>query len=344
MKLADLAARLQGQLIGDGGLDIVRVADLRTAGSGDISFLTSAEYRPALVATAASAVLLKAADADVCPVAAIVVASPYLAYAKVAQWLDPTPVPAVGVAPTSSIDPSAIIPASASIGPGAVIGPGCVLAEGVIIGANAVLAENVSIGAGTRLYPNVTVYHGVIIGAGCRIHSGTVIGSDGFGYAQEQRQWVRIPQVGTVRIADEVDIGANCTIDRGALGDTVIEQGVKLDNLIHIAHNVQIGAHTAIAGCSAVAGSAVIGKHVTLAGRVGVLGHLSVCDNVHVTATTLVTKSITEPGVYSSGTPFQDNRSWRKNAARFNQLDDLARRLRRLEKASGTGQDENDND
>ncbi|NQD38687.1 UDP-3-O-(3-hydroxymyristoyl)glucosamine N-acyltransferase [Permianibacter sp. IMCC34836] len=344
MKLAELAQQLQARLVGDGDIDIRRVADLRTAGIGDISFLTSSEYREHLAVTRASAVMLKEADHAGCPVAALVVASPYLAYAKVAQLLDPTPRPAAGIHPTAVISPEAQLASDVSVGPSAVIERGCIVASGAIIGSHCVLGEQVQLGANSRLWPGVVLYHGVRLGERCTVHSGTVIGSDGFGYAQEAGQWVKIPQTGTVVLGDDVEIGANCTIDRGALGDTVIANGVKLDNLIHIAHNVQIGAHSAIAGCSGVAGSTVIGKQVTLAGRVSVLGHLTICDNAHVTACSLVNKSITEPGAYSSGTTLQDNRSWRKSAARFHQLDDLARRLRRLEKQLGAGLDENDND
>ena len=344
MKLAELAQRLQARLVGDGDIDIRRVADLRTAENGDIGFLTSSEYRDALKQTRASAVMLKEADALDCPVAALIVVSPYLAYAKVAQWLDQSPQPQPGIHPSAVIAPSAKLAAGVSVGPGAMIAAGCELGEGAIVGANCVLAERVQLAAQVRLAPNVVVYHGVRIGARSQIHSGTVIGSDGFGYAQEAKRWIKIPQTGTVVIGEDVEIGANCTIDRGALGDTVIEDGVKLDNLIHVAHNVHIGAHSAVAGCSGIAGSTKIGKYVTLAGRVSVLGHLTICDNAHVTACSLVNKSITEPGAYSSGTTLQDNRSWRKSATRFNQLDDLARRLRRLEKQLGTGQDENDND
>lgn len=344
MKLAELAQRLQARLVGDGDIDIRRVADLRTAENGDIGFLTSSEYRDALKQTRASAVMLKEADALDCPVAVLIVASPYLAYARVAQWLDPSPQPQPGIHPLAVIAPSAKLAVGVSVGPGAMIAAGCELGEGAIVGANCVLAERVQLAAQVRLAPNVVVYHGVRIGARSQIHSGTVIGSDGFGYAQEAKRWIKIPQTGTVVIGEDVEIGANCTIDRGALGDTVIEDGVKLDNLIHVAHNVHIGAHSAVAGCSGIAGSTKIGKYVTLAGRVSVLGHLTICDNAHVTACSLVNKSITEPGAYSSGTTLQDNRSWRKSATRFNQLDDLARRLRRLEKQLGTGQDENDND
>ncbi|MFZ5842276.1 MAG: UDP-3-O-(3-hydroxymyristoyl)glucosamine N-acyltransferase [Pseudomonadota bacterium] len=344
MKLAEIAQRLQARLVGDGDIDIRRVADLRAAETGDIGFLTSAEYRDALRSTRASAVMLKDADAADCPVAALIVPSPYLAYAKVAQWLDPTPQPVPGIHPSAVIAASAVLGADVAIGPGVVIGDECRIGDGCSIGANSVLAERVVLANGVQLAPQVVLYHAVRIGARSQIHSGTVIGADGFGYAQEAKRWVKIPQTGTVVIGDDVEIGANCTIDRGALGDTVIEDGVKLDNLIHVAHNVHIGAHSAVAGCSGIAGSTKIGKHVTLAGRVSVLGHLTICDNAHVTACSLVNRSITEPGAYSSGTTLQDNRSWRKSATRFNQLDDLARRLRRLERQLGTGQEENDDD
>lgn len=332
LTLKQIAERVQGRLVGKAEVSVSRVADLRAATTGDISFLHNPEYAEALATSNASAVLLREDMLPRCSTNAIVVANPYLAYALVAQMLDATPMPATGISPDASIAASAQIGKSVSVGAGAVIGENVVLGDDVVIAPNCVLLNGAQIGRGSILFPNITIYHQVVIGEHCRVQSGTVIGSDGFGYAKQNGQWVRIPQTGTVRIGDRVEIGANCTIDRGALSDTVIENGVIIDNLVHIAHNVQLGENVAIAGCSGVAGSAVIERNVTLAGRASVIGHLRVCEGTHITACTLVTKSITTPGVYSSGTVQQENREWRKSVARFTQLDDMARRLRALEK------------
>lgn len=342
MRLAELAQRLESELgpvslRGDADVELCRVADLRHAQTGDIAFIADIAYLDALSGSNASALLLKDEHVGHWAGNALIVADPYLAYALVAQWLDPTPKPAAGVHATAVIAPSASIAADAHIGAHVVIAEDAHIGAGAVIGAGCCIGERSVIGAGTRLWPQVSVYHDVRIGARCTVHSGSVLGSDGFGYAQKRhadgvKHWVRIPQTGGVVIGDDVDIGANCAIDRGALNDTVIGNGVKLDNFIHIAHNVEIGAHSAAAAMTGIAGSTKIGQQVTLAGRVSVIGHLDICAGSHITACSTVTKSITEPGVYSSGTTLQPNREWRKSVARFFQLDDVFRRVRDLEK------------
>lgn len=305
---------------------------LQDAGDYEVSFLASANYRRFLASTRACAVLVTQEQAESCPVSALVVANPYHAFAVATAIYDKTPQYAAGIDASASVHPSAEVHATACIGPGVVIEAHVKIAENAVIGAGSVVGEGSEIGARSRLFPNVVIYHGCFIGADCTVHSNTVIGADGFGFAPSQGQWIKIHQLGGVEIADEVEIGACTCIDRGALGNTVIGRGVKIDNMVQIAHNVQIGDYTAMAACSAVAGSAVIGKHCTIAGGAGIVGHITIADRSHVTARSLVTKSIDEAGSYSSGTPFSDSRSWRRNAVRFGQLDQMARRLGELEK------------
>ncbi|WP_226664912.1 UDP-3-O-(3-hydroxymyristoyl)glucosamine N-acyltransferase [Microbulbifer aggregans] len=334
--LAQLAERLGAELRLASGASANQVptglSTLQDADAGQVSFLASANYRRYLSVTRACAVLVTEDLADSCPVSALVVRNPYLAFAEASAIYDSTPQYVPGVEASANVHPAAEVHPSAYIGPGAVVEAYVRIAEGVVIGANSVVGEGSEIGARSRLYPSVVVYHGCSIGADCIIHSHTVIGADGFGFAPHQKRWIKIHQLGGVEIGDEVEIGACTCIDRGALGNTVIGRGVKIDNMVQIAHNVRIGDYSAMAACSAVAGSAVIGKHCTIAGGAGIVGHITIADSSHVTARTLVTKSIDEPGSYSSGTPFSDNRSWRKNAVRFGQLDQMSRRLRELER------------
>lgn len=265
----------------------------------------------------------------------LVVNQPRVAFARVLERLYALPVSPAGVHPSAvvdesaNIDPSARIEAQVSIGVGARVGPKAVIGPGCVIGSNVVIGE------ATRLLARVTVLDDSLIGARCVVQPGVVIGSDGFGLAQDNGIWRRVPQVGRVVIGNDVDIGANTTIDRGALDDTVIADGVKLDNLIQIAHNVRIGEHSAIAGCAGLAGSSEVGRYCTLGGGVGLAGHLSLTDNVHITGMSMVTRSIHQPGVYSAGTPLDTNERWHRNAARFKQLDRLARRVKQLEKRLG---------
>ncbi|MFI2810564.1 MULTISPECIES: UDP-3-O-(3-hydroxymyristoyl)glucosamine N-acyltransferase [Microbulbifer] len=336
LTLAQLASRLGAELRLAPGASPDEVpgglSTLQDAAPSDVSFLASANYRRFLRDTRACAVILTAELADECPVSALVVEAPYHAFARATALYDTAPAPAAGIHPAATVHEGADIDPSASIGPGAVIGASTRIGRDVVIGANTTVGEGCIIGDGTCLHAGVFVYHGCAIGDRCIIHSGAVVGADGFGFAPHEKRWTKIHQLGGVEIGDDVEIGACTCIDRGALGNTVVGQGVKIDNQVQIAHNVQIGDYSAIAACSAVAGSAVIGKHCTIAGGAGVVGHVTVADGTHVTAMTLVTKSIESAGSYSSGTPFSDSRSWRRNAVRYAQLDQMSRRLRELEK------------
>ncbi|AMX02226.1 UDP-3-O-(3-hydroxymyristoyl)glucosamine N-acyltransferase [Microbulbifer thermotolerans] len=333
--LAQLARQLGAELRLAPGADasclVSGLNTLQDADTSQVSFLASAAYRRFLPGTRALAVLISSDMASECPVSALVVDNPYHAFAQATALFDRAPKPSAGIHPAASVHPDAEVHPRASIAAGAVIEAFARVGADASIGANCVVGEGSEIGEGSRLYPNVVVYHGCSVGRNCIIHSHAVIGADGFGFAPYERQWVKIHQLGGVEIGDEVEIGAVTCIDRGALGNTVIGNGVKIDNQVQIAHNVRIGDYTAIAACSAVAGSAVIGKHCTLAGGAGVVGHVTVADGSHITARTLVTKSIDRAGSYSSGTPFSDSRSWRRNAVRYGQLDQMARRLKELE-------------
>lgn len=329
--LAFIAEQLNAQLIGDATALISAVGTLEDATSHQISFLSNSKYRKFLQSTQAGAVLIKAEEQSYCPVNALVVSDPYVAFAKVAQLLDSTPAAAYGRAANAVIDPGAIVPDSAVIGPNVVISAGVVIGENVQIGAGCFIGERAELADGCKIWPNVTIYHGVKLGKNCLVHSGTVIGADGFGFANERGRWVKIPQVGAVIIGDDTEIGANTTIDRGALGDTVIGRNVILDNQVQIAHNVQIGEGSAIAGCSVVAGSTKIGKYCIIGGACAINGHIEICDAVHITGMSMITKSITEKGIYSSGIPASTNLEWRKNTVRFRQLDQMHHRVRELE-------------
>ena len=331
--LEELAGLIDGTVCGDRRCVISRVATLQSSGPGDISFLANRRYRKALSSTKASAVIIAEADREYCPVNALVVKDPYLAYARVASYLNPPRRYRHGRHLTASISARSRIQESAWVGPNCVIEEDVEIGADVVVGPNCIVQRHCIIGAGSRLAANVTICHGVTIGRNVIIHPGVVIGSDGFGFAREGDAWIKVPQLGGVRIGDNVEIGANTTIDRGTLEDTVIEEGVKLDNQIQVAHNVRIGAHTAIAGCTGIAGSARIGARCSIGGGVGIVGHTEIADDVHITGMSFVANSIKEPGVYSSGTPLEPTREWRKNYVRFHQLDDMARRLRMLELA-----------
>jgi UDP-3-O-[3-hydroxymyristoyl] glucosamine N-acyltransferase len=317
--LREIAAQLGGELIGDAGQRISRIGPLEGATPATIAFLSNPRYAAQLAASLAGCVIVAPAqrDAALARGVAIVTADPYLYYARLTQWWAARvrpPIPA-GVHPSAVVDPSAHIETSAVIGPLCVIGAGA------------------RIGAATRLAARVTVGDGCVIGARCLLHSGVVIGADGFGFAPTEGRWEKIEQLGGVRIGDDVEIGANTCIDRGALDDTVIEDGVKLDNLIQIGHNVKVGAHTAMAGCVGVAGSAIIGAHCTIGGGAVVLGHLTLADHVHISAASVVMRSIRQPGQYSGVFPIDDNAAWEKNAATLRQLHTLRERIRALERA-----------
>lgn len=333
--LGELAARFGGEVHGDAGCVLRRVASLERAQEGDVSFLSNPRFRRHLAGTRASAVILERSMLADCPVNALVSPDPYVTYAHVAGLLHPPAPAAPGVHASAVLGEDCALGEGVSIGPHVTLGRGVRLGRGVIVGAGCTIGDDVEIGDGGRLAPNVTVHGGVRIGLRALIHSGAVIGGEGFGFANERGVWIKIPQVGGVVIGDDVEIGSNTTVDRGALGDTVIEDGVKLDNQVQIAHNVRIGAHTAIAGCTGVAGSTSIGRRCAIGGGVGISGHLEIVDDVQVTGTTFVSQSIREKGVYSSGTPFEPVAAWRRNFVRMRQLDDMARRLHELEQALG---------
>ena len=313
---ASLAERFGLRLHGDGDSAITGVGTLASATAGQLSFLANQRYRGQLATTTASVVVVGEDDVVHCPVTALVAADPYVAFARIAALFESKPAHIPGIHPTAAVAGDAVVATSASIGPHASIGPRSCIGAGAVIGPGCVIGEDCEVGADSELVARVTLVTRVRLGQRVLIHPGAVIGADGFGIAMDRGHWIKVPQLGGVRVGDDCEIGANTTIDRGALGDTVLEEDVRLDNQIQIGHNVRIGAHTTMAGCSAVAGSASIGRHCLVGGGAGILGHLEVCDRVVITAMTLVTHSIREPGEYSSGTPLMDNRSWRKSAAR----------------------------
>ncbi len=330
--LGQLAEFLGATLRGPADKQITGLATLQEAGPDQVSFLANPQYRKFLATTHAAAVLLKPADAEGYAADALLVPDPYLAYARISHLFDPKPKAAVGVHQTAVVAADAFVDPAASVGAYAVIESGARIAAGVTIGAHCFIGARSVIGEGGWLAPRVTLYHDVRIGQRVVIQSGAVLGGEGFGFANEKGVWQKIAQIGGVTIGDDVEIGVNTAIDRGAMDDTRIGNGVKLDNQIQIAHNVQIGDHTAMAACVGISGSAKIGKHCMLAGGVGLVGHIEICDGVFVTGMTMVTRSITEPGSYSSGTAMQPAAEWRKSAARMRHLDDMARRLQHLEK------------
>ncbi|WP_223546691.1 UDP-3-O-(3-hydroxymyristoyl)glucosamine N-acyltransferase [Pseudomonas sp. A-B-19] len=335
IKLGQLAEFLGATLRGDSEKAITGLATLQEAGPTQLSFLANPQYRKYLAGSQAAALLLKAADAEGYRGDVLVVPDPYAAYARVSHLFDPKPKAAAGIHPTAVIAADAVVDPAASIGAFVVIESGAQVAAGTTVGAHCFIGARSVVGEGGWLAPRVTLYHDVRVGKRVVIQSGAVLGGEGFGFANEKGIWQKIAQIGGVLIGDDVEIGVNTAIDRGALADTVIGNGVKLDNQIQIAHNVQIGDHTAMAACVGISGSTKIGKHCMLAGGVGLVGHIDICDNVFITGMTMVTHSITEPGAYSSGTAMQPAAEWRKSAARIRQLDDIARRLRQLEKQVG---------
>lgn len=333
--LGELAGILQLECTGEPGRRIAGLASLSGAGPEHLSFLANNRFLSQLQQTRAGAVILRPEQRDRCPTDCLLSDNPYLSYARASRLFSRAPSVAAGVHPAAIVHPSARLGDAVSIGPGAVIEAGVAIADGAVVGAACTVGADSRIGSRTRLYPQVSVYHGVSIGADCIVHSHAVIGADGFGFAPGPEGWEKIMQLGGVVIGDGVEIGAGTTIDRGALDDTVIGDGVILDNQVQVAHNCRIGKNTAIAGCTGLAGSTIIGENCTLAGAVGVVGHLEICDNVHVTAMSLVTGSITEPGSWSSGIPIAPSREWKRNAVRFSQLESIHRRLVLLERHSG---------
>ncbi len=324
----DLAGRFGLELRGDAGTSVRGVATIAEATPDRLTFLSNSKYRGQLATTRAGIVVLGAADADAAPGTALVARDPYSAYARIAALFESQPEAPAGAHPSAVVDASATVDPSAHIGPHVSIGARSVIGAGAYVGPGCVIGEDCLVGAGARLVARVTLVTRVRLGERVLVHPGAVLGADGFGIAMEHGAWLKVPQLGGVVIGDNCEIGANTTIDRGAIDDTVLEEDVRLDNQIQIGHNVRIGAHTAIAGCVAVAGSARIGRYCLIGGAAGIVGHIEICDKVVITAMSLVTHSIREPGEYSSGTPLMDNRSWRRNAARFRQLDRLFRARR----------------
>jgi UDP-3-O-[3-hydroxymyristoyl] glucosamine N-acyltransferase len=330
--LQELAHAIGAELRGDPDLLISGVGTLQRAKAGQLSFLSNPLYRRYLKTTGASAVLLGSNTVQECPVAALVTDNPYLGYARAAALLFPQPAFEPGVHPSAVVAGSARIDPSAHIGACVVIGEEVSLGSEVYVGPGSVIEAGCLVGSHTRLVARVTLCRDTQLGARCLIHPGAVLGADGFGLANDEGRWEKVPQLGRVRIGDDVEIGANTTIDRGALEDTVLHDGVKLDNQIQIAHNVEIGEHTAMAGCSAVAGSTKIGRHCTVGGLTGVVGHLTIGDNVHFSAATLVTRSFESPGYYSGGLPAMGNGEWRKTIARIRRLEELNKEVKALKK------------
>jgi UDP-3-O-[3-hydroxymyristoyl] glucosamine N-acyltransferase len=319
--LGELAVRFGLTLRGEPSLTVRSVATLSHANTGALSFLANSRYRKQLESTRATAVLLSADDESLCPVAALIDPNPYLAYARIAALMHPQASLAPGIHPSAVVAKGARIAASASIGPLAVIEDEAQIGERVLIGPACIVQKRACVGADSALLSRVNLYPGVTLGKRCILHAGAVIGADGFGFAPNAGTWVKVPQVGSVRIGDDVEIGANTTIDRGAIDDTVVENGVKLDNQIQVGHNVIIGAHTAIAACTGISGSTVIGQRCMIGGMVGFAGHLTIADDVVVTGCSLVSASIRNAGSYSSGMPTVETRLWRRMVAHLRRLD-----------------------
>jgi UDP-3-O-[3-hydroxymyristoyl] glucosamine N-acyltransferase len=330
--LAQIVSRLGGRVVGDERVTVEQVGSLEHAGARQIAFLANPRYKSKLAGTRAAAVVLGPQAETLTALPRIVAERPYPYFARLSQLLNPAAAPIPGVAADAHVSPGAHLAPSARVEPGAVIADGAQIGARAWIGANCYVGERSAIGEDSRLFPSVTVYAGCRLGARTIVHSGAVIGADGFGMAQEAGRWIKVPQIGGVRIGDDVEIGANTTIDRGTIDDTVLEDDVKLDNQVQIGHNCQIGAHTAIAGCVGVAGSTRIGRRCTLGGAAGVLGHLTLCDDVHVSSWTIITRSIHKPGTYTGLYPVDEHGAWMRNAAQVRHLAELAARVGALEK------------
>jgi len=344
ISLGELAVRFGCELRGDPDTCVMRVATLASADASALSFLANPRYRQQLVQTRAGAVVLSAAHAHDCPTAALVCENPYATYARIASLLHAMPAAAPGVHPSAIVAASARIDPTAHVGALSVIGERVVVGPRVCVGPYCLIEEGVTLAAEAHLVGRVTLCRDVEIGARALLQPGTVIGGDGFGFAPERGQWLKVPQLGTVRIGADVEIGANTTIDRGAIDDTIIEEGVKLDNLIQVGHNVRIGAHSALAACVGISGSTTIGKRCMIGGAVGIAGHLAICDDVVITGFSMVSRSITRPGVYSGGFPVEEANTWRRLVARFKRSDSLVTRLKRLERAAGAAPDQEEDD
>ena len=330
--LREIVSRLGGELVGADDVIITRVASLSSAQSGQISFLTDSKYRSLLATTQASAIVVSKQNRDITDLPRIVTENPYAYFAKLSELLNPEAQYVQGIDASAVVDDTSAVPSSCTVAANCVIGRHVTLGENVVIGPGCVIGDQVTIGDNTRLQANVVVYHDCVIGKNCTFFAGSVIGADGFGYAEENGCWIKIPQVGRVVIENDVDVGANTTIDRGALDDTVVEEGVKLDNLIQIGHNCRIGAHTVIAGCVGIAGSARVGKHCKIGGAAMILGHLEIADGVTISPGSMITRSLTKADTYTALMPFQTHEDWLKTAANLRRLGDLAERVKQLEK------------
>lgn len=335
ISLGSLAAKFGCELIGDPDAKVTSVATLSNAGPGAISFLANAAYRSQLYETDATAVVLRAADAADCKTNALIAEEPYAVFARVAGELYPQPALEPGIHPSAVVHESAQVHTGARIDALAFVGPDCVVADGAQVGPGTVLAKACKIGPATALSANVSLIDDVTIGARCIVHAGTVIGADGFGHAPSRSGYVKVPQVGGVRIGDDVEIGSNTSIDRGAIDDTVIENGVRLDNQIQIGHNCRIGEHSVLAAQVGLSGTVTIGRRCMVAGKVGFVGHISVCDDVVITGAAVVTKSITEPGVYSGSFAAEKDKDWKRRVARFRRLESIGQRLKIIEDIVG---------
>ena len=341
--LGELAVRFGCDLRGDPQTRVDSVAML-SGGPSSVGFVANPAYREALQATTLGAVVVAPSLADACPTAALVHRNPHATFARIAALLHPASALTAGIDPRALVDPAAKVDPTAQVGPFAIIGAGAVIGARSLVGPHCIVGEGVLVGADTRLLAKVTLCSGTRIGARCILHPGAVVGSDGFGNARDGEAWVKIPQVGGVLVGDDVEIGANTTVDRGALGDTVIEEGVRLDNQIQVAHNVSIGAHTAIAACTGIAGSTRIGRRCMIGGGTGIGGQLVLGDDIIITGFGMVTKSIDKPGFYSSVIPVEEARLWRRIVGRIKRLDLWAARIRKLETAAGIGVAGQDND
>jgi UDP-3-O-[3-hydroxymyristoyl] glucosamine N-acyltransferase len=333
--LREIVKRFGGEIEGDPGIEVRQVATLENAAPNAITFFANDRYLAQLKATRAAAVIVGEQARGATRLARIVCTNPYAYFARVSALFNPPRPARAGVHATASVDSSAAIAPDAEIGPYVVIGCNVRIGAGSVIGAGCCIGDDVVLGADARLYPRVTIYHGCVIGDRVVLHSGVVIGADGFGIAMDKGRWVKVPQIGRAVIGNDVEIGANTTVDRGALDDTVIEEGAKLDNQIQIAHNVRIGAHTAIAGCAGIAGSTRIGHHCRIGGASCIAGHLTIADHVEISALTLITKSIERAGTYTGAYAFEPHGEWRKNASQLRHLAELAKRVRSLDQKLG---------
>jgi UDP-3-O-[3-hydroxymyristoyl] glucosamine N-acyltransferase len=344
VSLGELAVRFGCELRGNPDTLVERVGTLANADSQSVAFLSESRNRRELSATRAAVVVLDRAAADSSPTAALICDNPRATFARITELLHPGPAHPPGVHPSAFVSPTARIDSTAHIGPLAMVGDRAVVGPRVYVGPRCIVEEDVTLDEDVRLIASVTLCYGVTIGARTVIQPGAVIGGDGFGFAPEQGRWVKVPQVGSVRIGPDVEIGANTTIDRGAIEDTVVEEGVKLDNQIQLGHNVRVGAHTVIAGCTGISGSTVIGKHCIIGGACGIAGHLTIGDQVVITGFGMVSRSLAGPGVYSSGLPITESKVWRRQVARVRNLESLVQRVKKLEGVAGSEQQDEDDD